>query len=78
MHHPSLKYLLNKWALQDYYEKFKNHGVETVEILLKMTEDDIGLVIPISKLNDRATLRIHLREYKQENVSIQNITKKCK
>ena len=78
MHHPSLKYLLNEWALQGYYENFKSHGVQTVEVLLKMTEHDIGLVIPISKLNDRVTLRIHLKEYKQKKVSIKNISEKCK
>ena len=70
MHHPALKYLLTKWALQDHYDNLRNHGVDSVDVLLKMTDYDIGIVIPITKIDDRATLRKHLREYSQESVSI--------
>ena len=74
MHHPALKTLLTRWAMQHYYEVFKSKGVENVETLLKLDDHDIGSIIHINKINDRAILKSYLNEYKEENVSITKIS----
>ena len=70
MHHPALKPLLKKWGLQEYYEIFKSKGVENVEVLLKLDNYDIGSIIPLNKIDDRAKLKAYLKEYTDEHVSI--------
>ena len=66
---PGLKHLLTQWALQSYFDNFRRNGIEHVNVLLNMDDNDISLVIPVKAHDDRIKLKQHIKEYKKENVS---------
>ena len=67
--YPGLKHLLTQWALQSYFDNFRKNGIEHVNVLLNMDDNDISLVIPVKAHDDRIKLKQHIKEYKKENVS---------